>query len=249
MFESYPVDRGGLTAETDVAGMRVVDVSGTDASHYPIGLVADVDTRLHLRITYLPELFDHDTMEATLQRVLRVIDAVVADPDVPLARLDLLSPEELRELVPVSGGPAASSGRVLPELLAASAARDPGAVAVVCGGRGWTYGELDERSSRLARLLIGRGVGPESCVAVAVARSFESVLAVWAVAKSGAAFVPVDPLYPAARIGHMLSDSAVVVGVTVAQWRDRLPGSVGWVVLDDPAVRAELVRVVGTAGE
>ncbi|RDI30264.1 non-ribosomal peptide synthase protein (TIGR01720 family)/amino acid adenylation domain-containing protein, partial [Rhodococcus sp. AG1013] len=239
VFESYPVDRGGLTAETDIAGMRVVDVSGIDASHYPIGLVAHVDTRLHLRISYLPEVFDRDTMEAILQRVLRVIDAVVADPDLPLARLDLLSRAECGELVPVSGG-SGVSGRVLVELLSASVVRDPGAVAVVCGGRGWTYGELDERSSRLARLLIGRGVGPESCVAVAVARSFESVSAVWAVAKSGAAFVPVDPLYPAGRIGRMLSDSAVVVGVTVAEWRDRLPGSVGWVVLDDPVVEVEL---------
>ncbi|MDH6681096.1 non-ribosomal peptide synthase protein (TIGR01720 family), partial [Rhodococcus sp. LBL1] len=140
VFESYPVDRGGLTAETDIAGMRVVDVSGTDASHYPIGLVAHVDTRLHLRISYLPELFDRDTIEATLQRVLRVIEAVVADPDLSPARLDLLSSAERGELVPVSSGPGVS-GRVLPELLSASVVRDPGAVAVVFGDRSWTYGE------------------------------------------------------------------------------------------------------------
>ncbi|MFD9670196.1 condensation domain-containing protein, partial [Rhodococcus sp. NPDC059968] len=130
VVESYPVDRGGLTAETDIAGMRVVDVSGTDSAHYPIGLVADVDTALHLRIKYLPELFDHDVMEETLHRVLRVLDTVVADPDLPLTRLDLLSPAEHRELTPVSGGPAVP-GRVLPELLAAAVEMDPGAVAVV----------------------------------------------------------------------------------------------------------------------
>ncbi|WP_164877651.1 condensation domain-containing protein, partial [Prescottella agglutinans] len=239
VFESYPVDRSGIAAETDVAGMRVVEVLGADASHYPIGVVANVDTRLHLRISYLPELFGHDTMERTLERVLRVIDTVVADPELPLARLDLLSPDEYRELVSVSGG-SEVAGRVLPELLSVWPARGPNAVAVVCGDRSWTYGELDERSNRLARWLIGRGVGPESCVAVGLRRSLESVLAVWAVTKAGAAFVPLDPGYPSARLEHMLTDSGAVLGLTVGGLSGELPGIVPWVVLDDPAVEAEV---------
>ncbi|MEU4341113.1 amino acid adenylation domain-containing protein [Nocardia sp. NPDC023852] len=237
VFESYPVDRGGLTADTDIAGMRVVDVTGADAAHYPLGVVARVDTRLHLKIKYLPELFDHDTIEATLHRVLRVIGVVAADPDLPLARLNLLSPAEYRELTPVWGDPAVP-GQVLAELLTATAERNPGAIAVVCGDRRWTYGELDAESNRLARLLIGRGVGPEASVAVGLPRSVESVLAVWAVAKSGAAFVPLDPQYSADRVEHMLTDSGVAVGITLSEWRDRLPGSVPWLVLDETAVEA-----------
>ncbi|MFE7802167.1 amino acid adenylation domain-containing protein, partial [Nocardia sp. NPDC057440] len=237
VFESFPVDRGGLTADTDIAGMRLLDVTGTDAAHYPLGVIARVDTRLHLKIKYLPELFDQDTMDATLHRVLRVIGVVAADLDLPLAGLDLLSPAEHRELTPVSGDPAVPE-EVLPELLAA-AERDPGAVAVVCGDRWWTYGELDAESNRLARLLIGRGVGPEASVAVGLPRSVEAVLAVWAVAKSGAAFVPVDPQYPASRVEHMLTDAGVTVGITLSQWRDRLPGPARWLVLDESAVEAE----------
>ncbi|MCJ0904292.1 non-ribosomal peptide synthetase [Rhodococcus sp. ARC_M6] len=238
VFESYPVDHAGLTADTDIAGMQVIDVSGTDAAHYPISVIAHVDTKLNLRIKYLPELFDHDAITEILERVLRVIETVVADADLPLAKLDLLSPDEFGELSSVSGGPAAR-GRVLPELLAAGA-ENRSATAVACGDRRWTYGELDEQSNRLARLLIGRGVGPESSVAVAMARSFESVVAVWAVTKSGASFVPVDPLYPAARIEHIVSDSAVAVGITLSEWRDRLPDSVRWLELDDATVGVEL---------
>ncbi|WP_330256991.1 amino acid adenylation domain-containing protein [Nocardia sp. NBC_00565] len=238
VFESFPIDRGGLTADTDIAGMRLLDVTGTDGAHYPLGVIARVDTRLHLEIKYLPELFDQDTMDATLQRVLRVIGSVAADPDLPLARLDLLSPAEHRELTPVSGDPAVPE-QVLSELLVAAAERDPGAVAVVCGDRWWTYGELDAESNRLARLLIGRGAGPEASVAVGLPRSVEAVLAVWAVAKSGAAFVPVDPQYPASRLEHMLTDSGVVVGITLSEWRDRLPGPVRWLALDESAVEAE----------
>ncbi|WP_406229858.1 amino acid adenylation domain-containing protein [Nocardia sp. NBC_01009] len=239
VFESFPIDRGGLTADTDIGGMRLLDVTGTDAAHYPLGVVARVDTRLHLKIKYLPELFDQDTMDATLQRVLRVIGVVADDPDLPLARLDLLSPAEHRELTPVSGDPAVPE-QVLPKVLAAAAERDPGAVAVVYGERRWTYGELDAESNRLARLLIGRGVGPEASVAVGLPRSVDSVLALWAVAKSGAAFVPVDPQYPTSRVEHMLADSGVAMGITLSEWRDRLPGPAPWLVLDESVLEAEV---------
>ena len=80
-------------------------------------------------------------------------------------------------------------------------------------------GELDEASSRVARVLMSRGVGPGSFVALALSRSVESVVAVWAVAKAGAAFLPVDPNYPVDRIEHMLADSGAVVGVTLGAHR------------------------------
>ncbi|MEU2254747.1 amino acid adenylation domain-containing protein [Nocardia xishanensis] len=242
VFESFPIDRGGLTADTDIAGMRLLDVTGTDGAHYPLGVIARVDTRLHIEIKYLPELFGQDTMDATLQRVLRVIGVIVADPDLPLARLDLLSPAEHRDLTPVSGDPAVPE-QALPELLAAAVERDPGAVAVVSGDRWWTYGELDAESNRLARLLIDRGVGPEASVAIGLPRSIDSVLAVWAVTKSGAAFVPVDPQYPASRIAHMLTDSGVAVGITRSEWRHRLAGPVPWLILDESEVEAEAARL------
>ncbi|MFE3701365.1 amino acid adenylation domain-containing protein, partial [Nocardia tengchongensis] len=245
VFESFPVDRHGLTAETDIAGLRLVDVTGADAAHYPLGVVGRVDSRLHLSIKYLPELFDHDTIAATLRRILDVLGDIAADPELPVARLQLLSPEEYGELAPVAGDPAIPE-RVLPELFAATVARDPGAVAVMSEDRQWTYGELDAESNRLARLLIGRGAGPETSVAIGLPRCYESVLAVWAVAQSGAAFVPVDPRNPGSRIQHMLDDSGVTTGITLSQWRNQLPDSVRWLVLDEPAVAAELAGLPAT---
>ncbi|WP_229676089.1 AMP-binding protein, partial [Hoyosella rhizosphaerae] len=99
---------------------------------------------------------------------------------------------------------------------------------------------LDKRSSRLARLLISRGVGPDSFVVVAVPRSVESVVSVWAVAKSGGAFVPVDPAAPRERVEHIVQDSDAMVGITVAEYVDSLPSTVTWIVLDDESVKAEL---------
>ncbi|WP_344641670.1 amino acid adenylation domain-containing protein, partial [Kitasatospora cystarginea] len=99
-----------------------------------------------------------------------------------------------------------------------------------------TYAELDARANRLAHALIARGVGPERLVAVALPRSAELVGAILGVLKAGAAYVPVDPEYPAARIAYMLGDARPAVLVTDARTRDRLgdAGPADCLVLDDP---------------
>nr|WP_082752497.1 non-ribosomal peptide synthetase [Rhodococcus ruber] len=131
---------------------------------------------------------------------------------------------------------------LLPQLLAAAVERDPAAAAVVFEDRTLSYGELDSASSRLARLLIRRGIGPEDVVAVASTRSIESVLSVWAVAKAGAAFVPVDPNYPEDRVRHMIDDSGARAGLTLTASVPDLPGSVPWIALDSTETRAALAE-------
>ncbi|NME81482.1 amino acid adenylation domain-containing protein, partial [Rhodococcus sp. 105337] len=129
---------------------------------------------------------------------------------------------------------------LLPQLLGTAVERNPSAPAVMFEDRSWTYAEIDAESSRLARALIDRGLGPEDIVAVSLARSFESVLAIWAVAKTGAAFVPVDPNYPPDRVAYMLADSGAAIGLTLAATVSSLPDTVEWLALDDPQSRAEV---------
>ncbi len=131
---------------------------------------------------------------------------------------------------------------LLPGLLTRSVERDPQAIALVHDGGTVSYSELDARSSRLARFLIRRGAGPETVVAIGVRRSVESVVALWAVAKTGAAFLPVDPDYPEQRIRHMLEDSGATAGITSASARSLLPGAVDWVVLDDDVTEQSIQR-------
>ncbi|SNT53442.1 non-ribosomal peptide synthetase, partial [Rhodococcoides kyotonense] len=250
VFESYPMDRAGLTTETDIVGMRVADiVDGSDTAQYPMTLVAMVDDRLHIEAKYLPELFDAESVEKIVGRISRVLHAFATTPDLSMGRLDLLSETERAALVPVRGGVSVGV-RLLPEILSAavdSAGVD--GVALVSGGVSVSYGELDAASSRLARLLISRDVGPGSFVALALSRSVSSVTAVWAVAKAGGAFLPVDPSYPVDRIAHMLNDSGVTTGVTVAAHRSVLAeatDTVGWITLDDTVVHDELDTLSGS---
>ena len=239
--EKSRLELPGLTVEVVDAGVEVAKCDlcltlseNVDETGEPAGMSA--------AFGFATDILDASTVRGFADQFVRILDAVTASPDRPIGDIAVIGVAELECLTPVVGGVSVSEVS-LPELLAASVVADPGAVAVVCGDRRLTYRELDEASNRLARVLMGAGVGAESVVAVAVARSVESVLSVWAVAKTGAAFLPVDPQYPVGRVEHMLTDSGVVVGVTVSEVRDRLPGSVRWVVLDDVAVVSRLSSV------
>ncbi len=192
-----------------------------------------------LAFKYRSDILAAEDVATLAGRYVRILDALVADPDSSVDSLPYLDAAEIEDLADRWGGPALPAVP-LGDLLAETAARNPDGVAVVHDGRSLTYAELDARSSRLARLLVGRGIGTEDVVALGLTRSFDSITAVWAVARAGAAYVPVDPNYPADRVAHMLSDSGAVLGLTVSAERDRLPGDVQWVDLTDPATLTEL---------
>ncbi|WP_084484158.1 amino acid adenylation domain-containing protein [Nocardia anaemiae] len=194
-------------------------------------------------MTYARDLFDEATAAAIVRRLVRVLEAVADDPAAVIGDIDWLEADERSALTSRVGARTVAmpepSG-LLPEVFA-SAVRDNGdGLAVVAGEATLSYAQLDERSSRLARSLIRSGAGPECPVLVAAARSMESVVAWWAVVQTGAAYVPVDPGYPAARIEQMVSDSGATLGVTVSSVRAQLPDSVHWIVLDDPADAARI---------
>ncbi|WP_415974020.1 non-ribosomal peptide synthase/polyketide synthase [Rhodococcus sp. 077-4] len=187
---------------------------------------------------YARDLFDENMIEVFSQRFQWLLDAVVATPDVPVGDLTILYDEEYDRLTHVHGDDVLAGG-TLAEILTAGAALDPSAVAIRYEGRSISYAELDATSSQLARVLIDRGVGPESVVALGFQRSYLMVLAVWAVAKSGAAYLPVDPTYPQDRIGHMIADSGAVLGLTTRAHSDALVAghpSLPWSSLDDDAM-------------
>ncbi|MQY20056.1 amino acid adenylation domain-containing protein [Nocardia macrotermitis] len=136
--------------------------------------------------------------------------------------------------------PGVRTDRVLAELLCCRGPLDR--IAVQAGARTWTRAEWERLVDRWARELIEFGAGPGDFVMVAVPRSMESVLAVCAVARAGAAFVPVDPADPARRISAIAVDSGVRLGITVRPVRDGLTDEVDWLVLDDPGTVVRVER-------
>ncbi|MFQ6392605.1 amino acid adenylation domain-containing protein [Nocardia sp. KC 131] len=193
-----------------------------------------------LSVTYASDLFDEATAARLGRRMARLLAAIAANPTTVVGDLELLDPAEWSGLAPVRGSQA-QRPVTFPELFAQAVDIDRKAVALRADDTQVTYDALDRWTNRLARVLIGRGVGPEMLVALGVSRSVESVATMLAVTKAGAAFVPVDPLYPEHRISHMLSDSGAALGITLEQYRDQLPDGAEWIVLDDEDFRAEVL--------
>ncbi|MEV0947914.1 amino acid adenylation domain-containing protein [Rhodococcus sp. NPDC049939] len=214
------IDLGARIARFDLQ-LTLAEEYGEDGS--PRGINAG--------FTYSTDLFDAATVARLANGFVRLLDSAVADPSIRVGDLEILDPLERGELVPMRGL-LSVEGRTLSDVLSTAAAFAPAATAVSGNGVAMSYRELDERSNRLARALIDRGVGPDAFVAIGVSRSIEWVLAVWAVAKSGAAYVPVDPALPSARIARMLENSGAVLGLTVSGQRDMLPSAVQWLLLD-----------------
>nr|WP_041842091.1 non-ribosomal peptide synthetase [Actinoplanes friuliensis] len=230
-------------AAPELPGLRAepVELELTTAGYDLTMEFEDSADGLGVSLTYNTDLFDAATIGRLATHLTSLFEAVVADPDQPVSRLPLLGDDERRHLLTGLN----DTGRTVPpatldELFAAQAARTPDAPAVRHPGGELTYAELDEQVDRLARLLIGRGAGPESIVALLLPRSADIVVAQLAAGRAGAAYLPVDPGYPAGRIAFMLEDARPVLTVTRTGLAGGVPAGTELVLLDDPAVTAAL---------
>lgn len=165
---------------------------------------------------------------------------IVAATTTPVGDLPLLGDEEFAQLTRMRGHDVLTEPKTLADFLAIGVTMDPNATAVRYEGRSISYREIDEASSKLARVLIDRGIGAEDFVAVSFPRSYDMAVTVMAVAKTGAAHVPVDPTYPAERVRYMLSDSGATLGITSSQHATGLPDDAEWLLVDDPDFIAEI---------
>nr|APD71995.1 non-ribosomal peptide synthetase 4 [Streptomyces sp.] len=233
-------------------GMAAFDLSFVfnevrqEAPTGPAGAGKGSHRGIEASLRYRADLFDPATAEMLVARLARVLEAVVADPAVRVGRVGVLSGEERRRLLAEWNDTALEVPEAtLPELFAAQVARTPDAVAVDFRGVRLTYAELDVRANRLAHELIARGAGPERIVALALPRSEQLMVAILAVLKAGAAYLPVDPAYPADRVAFMLGDAApacVVLGREVASSLALAPGLPAVVLDDDELVRSVAAR-------
>ena len=198
-------------------------------------------------IEYPPDLFDQATIELLAGRLTQLLTEAISQPGRCLSKLDILTATERQELAEWNNTARELPQATLPELFQAQVARTPAAPAVIYRGLTLTYAELDDRAERLARHLTSLGAGPERLVAVVMDKSAAMMTSWLAVAKSGAAFLAVNPDYPAERIAYMLGDARPDLVITTAAAASCLPAAdpaaaVPRVVLDDPLLAAELER-------
>ncbi|MEU3838524.1 amino acid adenylation domain-containing protein [Streptomyces sp. NPDC028635] len=212
VFENYPLDPAVLSAEA--RGLRLASFEVGDATHYPLSLLAIPGERLRFRLDHRLDVLD----TAGAERLLARLDALLAriaeqGAALPVGRADLPLPGEiLPALGPGRGSaPRPQAGVCVPELFERRVGVVPDAVALVVGEESWSYARLNARANRLARWLVERGAGPERVVALRLPRSVELYVALLAVLKAGAAYLPVDVGYPAERVASMLAETDPVL--------------------------------------
>ena len=224
VFENYPIDTAVASGDHELA---ITEFTGRESTHYPLTLQVTPGPELGVRVEYDTEVFDASTIDTLTERFKRLLIAITADPTQRLSSIDVLDAGEHARLDELGNRAVLSQPATpvsIPELFAEHVTRTPRAVAVTVDGKSMTYRELDRAANRLAHLLADQGAGPGQCVALLFSRSAEAIVAILATLKTGAAYLPIDPMHPDARIEFMIADAAPVAALTTADLARRLDG-------------------------
>ncbi|HJY05831.1 MAG TPA: AMP-binding protein, partial [Bryobacteraceae bacterium] len=198
--------------------------------------LTELHHNLQGEIEYATDLFDLPTIERMADHYVRLLEAILTGGQKRISELSMLSAEERHRIVEdwnATQTPSAQSERTIHELFEEQVALKPDALAAVFKSEGLTYAVLDERANRLAQYLRAHGVRPEILVGLCVERSLDMIVAVLGVLKAGAAYVPLDPKYPAERLSFMLEDAQPRVLIAQASLAKALPSSTAHCVLID----------------
>ncbi|WP_266159521.1 non-ribosomal peptide synthase/polyketide synthase [Dyella silvatica] len=215
VYENYPIDEASLQAQSTKLHASFHSHHGGDASHYPLGLSAMPAERIRLGFSYRPDVYQAEQVQRLADGFAHILEAIAERPQLPLAQLDMLPPAQRQQLLHDWNATAQPVPQIdLATWLEQQAARSPAATALIFEEQQLSYAELHARANRLARLLCERGVKAEDRVAVALPRSPELVIALLAVLKAGAAYLPLDIDYPAERLAYMLDDARPVAMIT-----------------------------------
>ncbi len=203
----------------------------------------DDQEQLVFHFDFNEEVFNEGRPSNAIEHFQRLFEAMLADRFQCLDAVDLLTEREKNFLFEEFNGTqdtvSSETGTVVEQFLQ-QAARLPAATALVCGSKQCNYAELERRVNVLSQQLRLRGIGKGTLVGICLHRSQAAVVAMLAIQKAGAAYVPIDILSPQERIAFILEDAQTTLVLTQSDLRDRLPDSTAFIILDDEGNPSEL---------
>ncbi|UXY50549.1 non-ribosomal peptide synthetase [Pseudomonas tohonis] len=234
VFENYPVDERLQEAEQE--HLRFGKVNGRDVTNFAMDLAVHLEDTFSIEFLYLRNAFTEEAVQLIRSSFETLLRALLAQPDARIGSLPMLPPaeqallEEQNHFLPSTAQP------LLAEQIRRHALVQPEATAAVCAGHSLSYAELEQRATRLAAELSQRGIGPESIVGVALERSVDTLVAFYAVMKTGAAYVPLDIEHPAERLRWVVEDSAMRLLISKRPLCERFDGfwATPLLLLDEP---------------
>ena len=221
VFENYPVAE---SLGQQKQSLKIEQLRITEQNSFALTLLSSPSASL--RLSYDRRVYEAGTVKQLLSQLQTLLLGMVNEPAQQLRSLPLLSATERQQLLVEWNARAceyAEEQQCIDQLFAAQVQQTPESVAVIYGEQQLTYGELNGRANQVAHYLQQWGVGPEVKVGVFMERSLEMMLAVLGIVKAGAAYVPLDPNYPAERLSYMLAAASIEVLITQAQLEQRLP--------------------------
>ncbi len=215
------------------------DVRFHEQTNFPLALFAYGESELLLKLSFDSARLAESTIDRWLEQLDTILTALPEYAQRPIADVPVLSKSEERLLVETWNATSRPFDcACMHELFERQAARTPQAAAVAFRDREISYDDLNRRANRVARQLIAHGVGPDQMVGIFVERSIAMVVGLLGVLKAGAAYVPLDPAFPAERLTWMLEDTAAPVVLTQAHLTASLPKSSAAIVIIDEDQRA-----------
>ena len=222
-LQNAPMPRAELE-KLSVASLAVERAT----AKFDLGLnISGTPGELQGAIEYNTDLFDPATIRRMLSHFEILLANVVSNPDQRLSELQLLTAAEVEHVVFAWNDTAADypHDKCIHQLFEEQVERTPEAVAVICQDEQLTYRELNERANRLAHYLQSAGAGPETIIGICMQRSVEMMVGLLGILKAGAAYVPVDPQHPVARVMATLADAGVRLLLTETSLADRCAAS------------------------
>ncbi|MEC4569497.1 AMP-binding protein, partial [Paenibacillus sp. CMAA1739] len=192
--------------------------------NYDFNLVVMPQEAMKIRFEYNAKLYDREAVERTQGHLIQLLEQVVANPNIRVQELDVLSEQEREQILSIWGDTAAEypSEQTIHGLFEAQAVQTPEQPALYFEGERLTYRELNERANRLARTLRSQGVMKDRLVGLMTERSVDMIVGMLGILKAGGAYVPIDPTYPEERIRYMLDDSGAELLLTQSHLVDKV---------------------------
>ncbi|MER2086144.1 amino acid adenylation domain-containing protein [Rhodococcus sp. (in: high G+C Gram-positive bacteria)] len=226
-----------------IDGITVFDIdnAGSSTGYDLTWDLVDTGDSLTIRLLYATDKFRESTAELFMQRVARITESVTDEPEIVVGEIELLSSFERSALT--AANPRHVEPLTIADIFERALRQVPDGIALEENGRRWTYRDLHEESSYWTRELVVRGIGPDDVVAVALGRGHLWIVALWAVARAGAAWLSLDPALPTARRQTMIEECGSVVGLTADGAAASLPACVEWLAMDESRTASEPAAV------
>ncbi|MDO0944032.1 condensation domain-containing protein, partial [Brevibacillus laterosporus] len=210
-------NRGEKAIELD--DLRFVGYEGDNKSKhskFDLTLIASEESdQILISVEYCTKLYRSETIERLLTNFLQIMKAIIDNPDVKLAAIEMLTNEEKNRLLREFNNTERNQrDTTIHQLFEEQVRKTPDQAALIWNKQNVTYQELNERANQLARTLRNKGVVPNQLVAIMAERSVEMIIGVLGILKAGAAYVPIDPAYPIDRIEYVLQDSGAILLLT-----------------------------------